>query len=462
MSVFVCQDCGFQARKWMGKCPGCASWGSLVEEAEPSSRLRSAPPTQSARPVPFPEISHADCVRSGTGVDEFDRVLGGGLVPGVVVLLGGEPGIGKSTLLLQAASAIAESGRQVLYVSAEESAAQLRLRGDRLGVRSKALLVLAETDVDAIVSRAADSSAAAVIVDSIQAVRCADLSSLPGSVPQVRESAGRLSSLAKSSGVPIFLVGHVTKDGTLAGPRVLEHMVDTVLQFEGDRHLAYRLLRSLKNRFGPSDELAVFAMSEDGLTGIRSPSEFFLAERPLGAPGSAIVAAVEGSRPLLVEIQALVGDPIQGSPRRSALGVDPSRLAMLLAVLERRAGFALGSRDVFVNVTGGLSVVEPAADLAVAAAVASSLAGTPLPDRWILLGEVGLTGEIRAVSRLEARLKEASRLGFVRAVAPGGTASACVPQGMDIVPVRQLSEAVRLLFDASRGEPCRTGSRERL
>jgi DNA repair protein RadA/Sms len=296
------------------------------------------------------------------------------------------------------------------------------------------------------------------VVDSIQAVRCADLDSVPGSVAQVRECAGRFVSLAKGAGIPVLLVGHVTKDGALAGPRVLEHMVDAVLQFEGDRHLAHRLLRSLKNRFGASDELAVFSMSEDGLRGVRSPSEMFLAERPVGAPGSAVLAAIEGTRPLLVEIQALVGEPVQGSPRRTAVGVDANRVAMLLAVLERRAGPPLSNRDVFVNVTGGLSVAEPAADLAVAAAAASSVARVPLPDRWVILGEVGLTGEVRAVARTESRLREAGRMGFVGAVLPAGAAATAAPDGMRRVPVRNLAEALDALFALSRGEAWHAGS----
>jgi DNA repair protein RadA/Sms len=423
-----------------------------------SSPVRGAAAIDAPRPVPYPEIPRTDARRASTGIEELDRVLGGGLVPGAIVLVGGEPGIGKSTLLLQAAASMAERGSTVLYATGEESAAQLRLRGDRLGVTSPSLLVLAETDVDAIAERSRESGAGVVVVDSIQAVRCADLDSVPGSVAQVRECAGRFVSLAKGAGIPVLLVGHVTKDGALAGPRVLEHMVDAVLQFEGDRHLAHRLLRSLKNRFGASDELAVFSMSEDGLRGVRSPSEMFLAERPVGAPGSAVLAAIEGTRPLLVEIQALVGEPVQGSPRRTAVGVDANRVAMLLAVLERRAGPPLSNRDVFVNVTGGLSVAEPAADLAVAAAAASSVARVPLPDRWVILGEVGLTGEVRAVARTESRLREAGRMGFVGAVLPAGAAATAAPDGMRRVPVRNLAEALDALFALSRGEAWHAGS----
>ena len=457
MGRFVCSGCGFASRKWLGRCPECGAWASLAEEAEPTGSRRGADP-EGPRAIPWPEIQTTDTERTTTGIDELDAVLGGGLVPGAVALIGGEPGIGKSTLLLQAASAIAAAGRTVLYATGEESAAQVRLRGDRLGVHSRNLLVLAETDVDAIVARARETKANVLVVDSIQAVRCSDLESIAGSVAQVRECAARLVTHAKSTGVPVLLVGHVTKDGALAGPRVLEHMVDTVLHFEGDRHLVHRLLRSLKNRFGATDELAVFSMSEDGLRGVSNPSELFLAERPVGAPGSAVHAALEGTRPLLVEIQALVGEPVSGSARRTAVGVDGNRVAMLLAVLERRAGLALAARDVFVNVAGGLTIDEPAADLAVAAAAASSLARRALPERWIILGEVGLTGEIRAVARASLRIREAARLGFVGAVVPANVAAAEGAENLRLVPARNLAEALEALFALAPGEKWHAGS----
>jgi len=410
-----------------------------VEEAQTVARrgAAAAPPV----PVPYPDVEGADLVRTSTGLREFDRVLGGGLVPGGVVLVGGEPGVGKSTLLLQSASSLAEAGRSVLYASGEESPAQLRLRGGRLGVRSANLLVLAETDVDGIAEAARRSRAEVLIVDSIQAVRCGELTSVPGSVGQVREAAARLVALAKSTGLPVLLVGHVTKDGAIAGPRTLEHVVDTVIQFEGDRHHAHRILRALKNRFGPSDEIGVFAMGDDGLRGIENPSEVFLAERAPGAPGSAVLATIEGSRPLLVEVQALVGERANGSPRRVTLGVDAGRVAMILAVLARRAGLDLAGRDVFVNVAGGLATTEPAADLAVALAAASSLTGRPLADRMTILGEIGLAGEIRSVARLDARLREATRLGFDAALVPAAAASAS-PSGIRLIPVRHLAEAL--------------------
>lgn len=441
-TAFLCQRCGYQSVKWLGRCPSCDAWDALVEEplagAGPSSARRTA-----ATPIPFPELVASDTDRLRTALGELDRVLGGGLVPGAVVLVGGEPGIGKSTLLLQAASALAESGKPTLYVSGEESTAQLRLRGDRLGVRSPDLHVLAETDVDAVVDLVRRGRYAALVVDSIQAVRCAELQSVPGSVSQVREAASRFVGLAKATGVPVLLVGHVTKDGTLAGPRTLEHVVDAVLQFEGDRHHAYRILRALKNRFGPADEMGVFSMSDAGLEAVPSPSEIFLSERSAGAPGSAVLPALEGTRPILVEIQSLVGEAAQGSPRRTALGIDGGRLALILAVLARQSGLDVSGRDVFVNVAGGIAVDEPAADLAVALATASSVSRRPLPAGQVIMGEVGLTGEIRSVSRLEIRLREAARLGFGSAIVPAAPARA--PDGMSLYPVRHLQEALDVL-----------------
>jgi DNA repair protein RadA/Sms len=427
-TLHVCQQCGYQSRKWLGKCPECATWGSLSRRSRPATRRppRGEPGRGTAAPLPGdPGIRRgAPEHRIGARPRARRRPRGGG---------GHAPRRRarnrQSTLLLQTASALAESGTRVLYATGEESVAQLRLRGDRLGVRSRDLLVLAETDVDTICARAREAAAHVLVVDSIQAVRCADLASLPGSVAQVREAAARLVALAKSSSVPVFLVGHVTKDDSLAGPRLLEHVVDTVIQFEGDRHLAHRLLRSLKNRFGPSDEIAVFSMSEDGLRGVTSPSELFLAERPQGAAGSAVLAALEGTRPLLVEVQALVGEPIAGSPRRTALGVDGNRVAMILAVLERRAGVQIGARDVFVNVTGGLSVVDPAADLAVCAAAASSLRSVPLPEHWVIMGEIGLTE--RSAPSGERRRACGRRAGSIHR--GRRTVPSAAPDGMTIV-----------------------------
>lgn len=439
-TVFVCQQCGYRAPKWLGRCPECEAWASLVEEPDGGLSPRVIGTRRGSAPVPYPEVSPADAERTSTGLPEFDRVLGGGLVAGAVVLVGGEPGIGKSTLLLQAASSLAAGGATVLYVTAEESAAQLRLRGDRLGVGSSRLLVLAETDVGAILE--ASRTATALVIDSVQAVRCAELESVPGSVGQVREAASRFVGLAKARNVPVLLVGHVTKEGSLAGPRTLEHVVDVIVQFEGDRHHAHRILRTIKNRFGPADEIGVFTMTDAGLAEVASPSELFLAERLEGEPGSAVLAAVEGTRALLVEVQALVGEPAQGSARRTALGVDGGRLALILAVLQRRAGLDLAARDVFVNVPGGIPITEPAADLAIAMAAASSLSGRPMARRRAVIGELGLAGEIRSVSRLETRLKEAARMGFEAAVVPASAAGAAVPDGLDLIPVRHVCDAL--------------------
>jgi len=441
--LYVCVECEHRTRKWFGRCPDCGAWDALVERDEPTRGRRSGVAASETILCPYPEIETSDQPRSSTGIGELDRVLGGGMVQGAVVLIGGEPGIGKSTLLLQAASAGADSGRTVLYVSGEESLAQLRSRGDRLGVRSPKLLVAAETDVESILGVADSAKPTQLVVDSIQAVRCAGLDSVPGSVSQVREAASRFVAWAKSTATPVLLVGHVTKDGTLAGPRLLEHVVDTVIQFEGDRHHDHRLLRARKNRFGPTDELGVFAMTEAGLVEVTDPSRLLLAERSEGAPGSAVLAAVEGTRPLLVEIQALAGEPIQGTPRRTVLGVDSNRVALILAVLQRRIGLELANRDVFVNVTGGLSVQEPAADLAVALAIVSSALQKPLPPRLVLAGEIGLTGEIRAISRMEPRLRETRRLGFDSAITPVTGLPTAAVEGLQLRPVRDLEEALR-------------------
>ena len=436
----VCRECGFGSSKWLGRCPGCDAWGTFETTTEAPASRSSAP-----TPIGWHEIPAAEASRRSTGSPELDRVLGGGLVSGSVILVGGEPGVGKSTLLLQAASDLADGGLRVLYVSGEESLPQLRLRGERLGVRSENLLVLSETDVDAACESALRERIAVVIVDSIQAVRCVDLDSLPGSVTQVRESASRFLALAKGSGLPVFLVGHVTKDGTIAGPRVLEHLVDTVLQFEGDRHHAHRILRARKNRFGPSDEIGVFSMGDAGLRAVPHPSEVFLAERPSGAPGSVVLPALEGSRTVLVEVQALVGEPSQATPRRSALGVDPGRLALILAVLERRADVAVANRDVFVNVAGGLEIDEPAADLPIALAIASSLYSRPAPRGLLAAGEIGLAGEVRAVSRLGARLREGARMGFDQAVVAAGPTPVEAPETITVHRVAHLREALAQL-----------------
>jgi DNA repair protein RadA/Sms len=420
VAVFVCQSCGATAPKWLGRCPDCAEWNSFVEElrVEPA---RAASRLPGAEAVSIGDVPPAERPRVATGLPGLDRVLGGGLVPGSVVLLGGEPGIGKSTLLLQAGRGLAAQAREVLYVSAEESAEQVRLRGQRLGIREGRLLVLAETDASRIVSAAEARPPAVLVVDSIQAVQIPALSSTPGTVSQVRAAAGELTRYAKALGVPVLLVGHVTKDGSLAGPKSLEHLVDAVVSIEGERSSSRRLLRATKNRFGPVDEIALYEMTGEGLTELPDASAILLAERRAGIAGSAVTAAREGTRSVLVEIQALVGAASAGSARRVALGLDAGRLALLLAVLDR-AGLPLSSREVFVSCTGGIEVGEPGADLAIVAALASSASGRPLPEGSVLFGEIGLLGEVRRVPAAASRLKEAAALGFRTVYLPSGNA----------------------------------------
>ncbi len=441
---YMCQQCGHASAKWLGRCPGCDAWGTLVEEIETAHRASRG--RKPAEPVPLVEAEVAVEERLTTGLAELDRVLGGGVVAGSAVLVGGDPGIGKSTLLLQMAEAVAGAGRRVLYVSAEESVRQTRLRADRLGAGARTLYLLAESDLDAVIEAAARQKPDLLIVDSIQTVFRSDVPSAPGSVGQVRECTAALVRHAKESGAAAFLVGHVTKEGAIAGPRVLEHLVDTVLYFEGDRHHAYRVLRATKNRFGSTNEIGVFEMGSSGLVEVPNPSAAFLSGRPEAAPGSAVVCTVEGTRPLLVEIQALVSPSHFGMPRRTAAGVDYNRLLLLLAVLERRAGLQLASQDVYVSVAGGMGVSEPAADLGIAVAVASSLRDRPVDPRAVAVGEVGLAGEVRTVSQMERRLLEASRMGFSRAVGP--RAEAVGRSGViEYVPVEDVAAAVRALLD---------------
>ncbi len=433
-AMFVCQSCGAATPKWLGRCPACQAWDSLVEEAPPASP--AGPTGPAARPQPLVQARAGREPRAPSGLAELDRVLGGGLVPGMVVLVGGEPGIGKSTLMLQLAAGLGASGRGVLYVAAEESPRQVGLRAERLGIAGQSVDLLAETSLEAVMGAWREGAYAAVVLDSVQAVRCGGLAGVPGSVGQVRQAAAELAGLAKETGTALFLVGHVTKEGSLAGPRVLEHLVDTVLYFESEPAMRLRLLRAVKNRFGATDEVGVFEMTEAGLMAVANPSAVFLAHRPAGAPGSAVCAAMSGSRPLLVEVQALVSPSGLAMPRRQALGIDPGRLHMLCAVLAIHAGLDLSGHDVFVNVAGGIRLGEPAADLAVAAAVASSLAGRPLPPDVVCFGEVGLAGELRAVGRAPARLAEAGRQGFLRALT--------APTPLERAPEMALMTAERL------------------
>ncbi|HEV8307583.1 MAG TPA: DNA repair protein RadA [Methylomirabilota bacterium] len=450
-SVYRCQACGFQTGKWYGRCPDCGEFNTMTEERSapgPRAGRQSGPgmAVSAVRPVRLAEVSAGDAARVGTGIAEFDRVLGGGLVAGSLVLIGGDPGVGKSTLLLAACRALAEAAGPVLYVSGEESAAQVKLRADRLGLGAKDLFVLAETAVEAIEAHVATLAPRVLMVDSIQTVHLAELESAPGSVSQVRECGGRLMTLAKTRGLAVFLVGHVTKEGALAGPRVLEHLVDTVLYFEGERHAAFRILRAVKNRFGSTNEIGVFEMTDRGLCEVRNPSAVFLAERPRGAPGSVIVVSLEGTRPLLLELQALVSPAHFGTPRRTVLGADYNRVCLLLAVLEKRAGFPLQNQDVFVNVAGGARCQEPAADLGIVLASASSYTERPLAPDVVLLGEVGLTGEVRAVGGLEPRLAEAAALGFRSAVVPRSSLVAGTSYPLEVKGVGTLEEALSVLL----------------
>jgi DNA repair protein RadA/Sms len=446
--VFACTECGAQQPRWLGRCPECGGWSTLVEErADAATDSRELLPRhpQSAKPRRLAEIDADAVPRLETGVAELDRVLGGGLVPGSVVLIAGEPGVGKSTLALQLAAGV-HSSRPVLYVAGEESPEQVRLRANRLDSLPAALVVLAETCVEAIAEPWRETLPSLVLVDSVQTLRSERLESAPGSVAQVRECAALLAATAKAHGTALVLVGHVTKEGAIAGPRVLEHLVDVVLQLEGDGFHAFRLLRAHKNRFGSTQEIGVFHMGGAGLEAVPNPSELFLAERRAGAPGSCIVPWLEGSRPMLVEIQALVAPAGYGTARRTAIGVDDARLALLLAVLDRRARVDLLSRDVYVNAVGGVRIREPGADLALALALASSRLDVALPGDVAACGEVGLGGEIRRVARLDARVAEAARLGFRRLLVPAGAKSALpAPRGATLVPVGDLGEAVAWL-----------------
>jgi len=443
-TAFVCQACGYQSPRWLGRCPGCDAWSTLVEE-----RLQSegeTPPTVARGAEPIGAIQPAREPRLLSGIGELDRVLGGGLVAGSVVLIGGDPGIGKSTLVLQALAAYARQGR-ALYVSGEESPQQIKLRADRLHSIEPDLLVLAATQLEEIVATIREARPSVVAIDSVQTLYSADLASGAGSIGQVRESAGRLVSLAKTETCAVFIIGHVTKDGGLAGPRTLEHMVDTVLYFEGDRGQQCRILRAVKNRFGSTNEIGVFEMGDAGLAPVANPSALFLAERPLDVAGSAVVATIEGTRPILIEIQALVSASVLGTPRRTTLGFDPNRVAVLTAVLEKKLGLHLSGHDIFVNVAGGVRVDEPAVDLGAVAAIASSFLDRPVPPRTLLFGEVGLAGEIRAVGHAEARVKEAAMLGFERCIVPEASRRQMRdPGGIELAGVASLKEAWDLLF----------------
>ena len=449
---YCCSACGYETPRWMGKCPGCGAWNTLEEQAPktqlaaPQKAIKQRPGT-GAKAMRLSEIPEESAERVTTGIGEFDRVLGGGVVEGSLMLVGGDPGIGKSTLLLQASEHLSREGKRVLYISGEESARQIRMRARRLGVTSESLFVLSENAMDEAERRWEEIAPDFMVIDSIQTMYRPDMASAPGSVSQVRECASVLMRMAKTTGCAVFLVGHVTKEGAIAGPRVLEHMVDVVLYFEGDRQHEYRILRAVKNRFGSVNELGLFQMRETGMEPVENPSEMLLSERARNVPGSCVHCAIEGSRPMLVDVQALALQTAYGTPRRTTNGFDNGRLALLLAVLEKRAGIPLFSQDVYINVAGGLELTEPAADLALCAAVASSVREARVPPEWAVMGEVGLAGEIRAISQCERRLSECARLGFTTCIIPRENARRVrAPEGMRVYGVDTLAEAISILI----------------
>jgi len=444
-TIYSCTECGGQSPKWQGQCPHCGAWNTLVEtvaEALPAAgKNRYSALAASGQLQQLAQVEASEVSRTPTGIAEFDRVLGGGLVDGGVVLIGGDPGIGKSTLLLQALAHLS-TNRKVLYVSGEESAQQIALRAKRLDLNAREVHLLPEIQLEKIQAVVSREKPDVVVIDSIQTVYSEQLTSAPGSVAQVRECAAQLTRQAKSSGVTIILVGHVTKEGALAGPRVLEHIVDTVLYFEGDTHSSFRLIRAFKNRFGAVNELGVFAMTEKGLREVSNPSALFLSQHGAQVPGSCVMVTQEGTRPLLVEIQALLDDAHSPTPRRLSLGLEQNRLAMLLAVLHRHAGIACFDQDVFINAVGGVKITEPGADLAVLLAIVSSLKNKPLPEKMVVFGEVGLAGEVRPVQRGQERLKEAAKLGFTHAIIPRANAPKHKIEGMEIIAVERVEDAV--------------------
>ena len=451
-TAFFCKECGYESAKWLGQCPVCKEWNTFVEEPvaqakkAPSGQIAAVGAGKTAVPVHISEISLDEQDRTPTGFGELDRVLGSGIVKGSLVLVGGDPGIGKSTLLLQVCRNLAGAGKRVLYISGEESLKQIKLRAQRIGAFGDRLRLLCETNLDTIRQVIEKEKPTVVVIDSIQTMYNEEVSSAPGSVSQVRESTGVLLQIAKGLGVSVFIVGHVTKDGNVAGPRVLEHMVDTVLYFEGDRHASYRILRGVKNRFGSTNEIGVFEMREEGLVEVENPSEFMLAGRPEGASGSVVACSMEGTRPILIEIQALVCASNFGMPRRTAAGTDYNRVNLLMAVLEKRLGLHLSASDAYVNIAGGIRMNEPAVDLGILLAVVSSYKDIVIDDKVLVFGEVGLSGEVRAVSMAEQRVQEAKKLGFTTVILPAACMKS-VGQETEItlIPVENIRDAVRFL-----------------
>jgi len=448
--IYCCQTCGYQTPKWMGKCPDCGTWDSIVEERSAVRSLADAHRLAAGSlsvPVAIDSIELEAENRLLTDIREFDRVLGGGLVPGTLVLIGGDPGIGKSTLMLQALYGLANQGHKVLYVSGEESIQQIRLRSRRLNTAASELMVVSEVEMDAILRMVQDAPPKVLVIDSIQTMYSAELTSAPGSVSQVREATVRLMLMAKKTGIPTLLVGHVTKDGAIAGPKLLEHMVDTVLYFEGDRNHIFRILRAVKNRFGSTNEIGVFEMKDQGLDEVANPSAVFLSERPANAAGSAVTASMEGTRPILVELQALASSTSFGTPRRTILGLDANRVALLAAVMEKQLGMHLMGYDIFMNVAGGVRVIEPAVDMAIVSAIASSFLDKPVADDTVVLGEVGLTGEVRAIGQVDSRVAEVKKMGFKRCLVPDGNFRRIRDMGgIKVAGIKSVSQAVEALF----------------
>ena len=449
-TIFTCSFCGNQSPKWLGKCPDCDQWNTFYEELQkPAPKRTQFEFDAGARqgPVSLLNINPDSENRVATGIGELDRVLGGGLVRGAVILIGGDPGIGKSTLVLQALTSLASRGIKVLYVTGEESLRQLRMRAERLGSLPDNLFILAETALETIIEHIREFKPAIFVVDSVQTVYTGELESAPGSVSQLRESSARLITLAKQSDTAAFLIGHVTKDGAIAGPRVLEHMVDTVLYFEGDRGHSYRILRAVKNRFGSTDEIGVFEMGSAGLMEVTSPSELFISERPENAPGSTVVPSIEGTRPILVEVQALTAPTPLPMPRRTAIGIDQNRTSVLVAVLEKKLGMTLFNQDIFINVAGGIRLNEPGADLGIITSIVSSKLEKPMPAHTVVCGEVGLTGEVRAISQITPRIKEAGRLGFTQCILPKKNMKGQPGSSkMQLIGVDSIKEAIDHLF----------------